>query len=129
MRFIRFFVRPLLAGVFINGGLDTWRNPEPRAEMAAPVLERLATIMPPPAPDHVTLVRANAALHVGAASMLALGIMPRLSALALAASLVPTTAGGHRFWEIDDPARRGQQRTQFLKNTAICGGLLLFAFE
>ncbi len=128
MSLVRFVVRPMLAGVFINGGIDTWRHPEGRAEIAQPVLERLVDLLPPPPPDHVTLVRANAALHVGAAGMLALGVFPRVAALTLAGSLVPTTFGGHRFWEIDDPAKRGQQRTQFLKNSAIFGGLLLFAF-
>jgi uncharacterized membrane protein YphA (DoxX/SURF4 family) len=95
MRMVRFLVRPMLAGVFINGGIDTWRHPEPRADIAAPILERVVDLLPPPPPDHVTLVRANAALHVGAASMLAIGVMPRVAALTLAASLVPTTMGGH----------------------------------
>ena len=49
--------------------------------------------------------------------------------MALAVSIVPTTAAGHRFWEIDDPVKRAQQRTQFLKNAAILGGLLIAAFD
>ena len=36
---------------------------------------------------------------------------------------------GHRFWEIDDPVNRSRQRTQFLKNTAILGGLLVMALD
>ncbi len=39
--------------------------------------------------------------------------------------LVPTTAAGHRFWEENDPDRRGHQRAHFLKNAAILGGLLV----
>ena len=53
-------------------------------------------------------------------------MLPRLSALALAGSLVPTTLGAHRFWEQQGPAAT-QQRTQFLKNAAILGGLILVA--
>ena len=66
-------------------------------------------------------------VQLGAGGMLAAGILPRLAALALAMSVVPTTVAGHRFWEIEDPVQRARQRTQFLKNTAILGGLLLAA--
>ena len=49
--------------------------------------------------------------------------------VALGVSSVPTTFAGHRFWEIQDPAQRAQQRTHFLKNTAILGGLVVVAFD
>jgi putative oxidoreductase len=73
--------------------------------------------------------RGDALVHVAAGGMLAAGILPRLAALTLAGSLVPTTFGGHRFWEIEDPMQRAQQRTHFLKNTAILGGLLIAALD
>jgi putative oxidoreductase len=79
--------------------------------------------------DPVTVVRANAAVQVGAAALLSIGILPRLCAMTLAASLLPTTLGGHRFWELDDPAARTQQRIHFFKNCAIIGALLLAAFD
>ena len=47
------------------------------------------------------------------------------AALALGASLIPTTAAGHRFWEEDEPAARSQQTIHFLKNAAMLGGLLM----
>ena len=47
----------------------------------------------------MTLVRVNAAIQLGAAAALATGRAPRLSAMVLAASLVPTTCAGHPFWE------------------------------
>ena len=43
----------------------------------------------------------------------------------LAASLVPTTAAGHRFWEESDPTARAQQRIHFFKNVSMLGGLLI----
>jgi uncharacterized membrane protein YphA (DoxX/SURF4 family) len=55
--------------------------------------------------------------------------MPRLAALALAASLVPTTYAGHPFWGETDKQVRGQQRTHFVKNLGLLGGLLLTAGE
>jgi hypothetical protein len=43
----------------------------------------------------------------------------------LSASIVPTTVAGHAFWNETDPVVRKQQRTQFLKNLGLLGGLLL----
>jgi len=57
--------------------------------------------------------------------LLAMGRAPRLAALALAASLIPTTIAGHRFWTETDPSARAAQRIQFLKNAAMLGGLLV----
>ena len=51
------------------------------------------------------------------------------TALALAASLVPTTYAGHPFWEEKDPGARAAQRTQFFKNTSMLGGLLLASVD
>src|SRR6478752_4000347 len=70
-------------------------------------------------------VQFNGAVQVGAGITLALGILPRLSALLLAGSLVPTTLAGHRFWEEEEDAARAQQTIQFLKNLGMLGGLLL----
>jgi len=66
---------------------------------------------------------------VGAGSLLALGVFPRLSALALAGSLIPTTLAGHSYWGIEDPATRKVQRIQFHKNMAMLGGLLLAVLD
>jgi hypothetical protein len=62
---------------------------------------------------------------VGSGALLATGRMPRISAAVLASTLVPTTYVGHPFWEEKDAATRAQQRTAFLKNLAVLGGLLL----
>jgi uncharacterized membrane protein YphA (DoxX/SURF4 family) len=77
----------------------------------------------------VDAVRLNAAVHLGAGVLLAAGVMSRLAALTLAVSMVPTTVAGHRFWEMEDAVKRHQQRTQFLKNSAIFGGLLVVALD
>jgi hypothetical protein len=61
--------------------------------------------------------------------MLALGWLPRLSAAALAGSLVPTTLAGHRYWEHEDQQTRAQHRIHFLKNLAVLGGLLITAAD
>ena len=118
----------MLASVFVSSGIDTLRNPGPREELAEPVTEKLAEPAPLPG-DTEQLVKVNAVVQVVGGAMLALGKLRRLAAVALAASLVPTTLAGHRFWEKDDPAERAQQQTQFAKNMGLLGGLILAAVD
>ena len=127
MKVVRTIAQPMLAAVFIAGGMDVLKNPEPRAKLAKPVVDWVASTVSMAPRDPVAAVKLNAMVQLGAGGMLAAGILPRLAALALATSVVPTTVAGHRFWEIEDPVQRARQRTQFLKNTAILGGLLLAA--
>src|SRR5437899_2436889 len=95
--------RPLLGGMFVYGGLDAFRNPAgkvPRAEKVAPDIANVVGIDA----DTEQLVQFNGAVQVAAGITLALGIFPRLSALTLVVSLIPTTVAGHRFWEEEDDA-------------------------
>ena len=126
---MRTLARPMLAGVFIAGGLDVLANPEPRAKLAKPVVDRVAAVVPLAPSDPKAAVALNAAVQIGAGSMMAAGILSRLAALALATSLVPTTLAAHRFWEFEDPALRSRHRVEFLKNSAILGGLLVVALD
>lgn len=131
MDLIGVITRPALSWIFIQGGLDAIRAPEPRAKIAAPLFDQLRDAAPDPIADRlphdVALVQINAGVQIAAGATLALGILPRLSALALAGSLAPTTFGGHTFWKHEDTAQRSQQRIQFAKNVAIIGGLVLSA--
>jgi len=74
-------------------------------------------------------VRLNGAVQAVAGTTLGLGLLPRLSALVLAGTLVPTTLAGHRYWEIKDPELRAEQRVHFLKNVAMIGGLMIAACD
>lgn len=120
----RRLARPMMAAVFISGAIDVLRHPRARAEMAEPVATKVAEPLPLPS-DPEQLVKINAAVQLVAGVLLALGRFPRLAATALAASLVPTTLAGHRFWEHDDPAQRAQQKIHFMKNTGLLGGLII----
>jgi putative oxidoreductase len=120
---VRALSRLLLAGMFVYGGLDSLRNPGSKVPRARVVTEPLADAVELDQNPEV-LVQVNGAVQVGGGVLLALGILPRLSATALAASLIPTTAAGHRFWEETDPSTRAQQTIHFLKNAAMFGGLL-----
>ena len=103
MTVVRRLARPMLAAIFIKGGVDSLRHPAQRAEAAGPVIHALAEPLHLP-DDPELLVRANGATMVAAGAMLALGRLPRVSSLVLAASLAPTTYAGHAFWQESDPA-------------------------
>ncbi|HRE02210.1 MAG TPA: DoxX family protein [Ilumatobacteraceae bacterium] len=73
------------------------------------------------------LIRINGAVQVGAGVLFALGIVPRPAAVVLAATLVPSTAAGHPFWDGSEPASR--TIGQFAKNAGLLGGLLFAALD
>jgi uncharacterized membrane protein YphA (DoxX/SURF4 family) len=109
--------RILLAGQFIYGGYQAARDPAGR-----PVALEKAGL-----PGGADLVRLNGAAMVVGGLALGLGILPRAAAAGLIASLVPTTLVGHPFWREQDPAVRGAQTLQFLKNASMLGGLVVVA--
>lgn len=104
----------LLSAVFVKSGLDSARSPGPRVDTAA----KLGL----PNPD--LAVRANGAAMVAGGAALALNKAPRLAALGLIGSMIPTTLAGHPFWEFEGPERK-QQEIHFLKNLGLVGGLVL----
>ncbi len=130
---VRRIARPLLAATFIYGGIDTLRNPGAKVPGARPVVEKVTAQADKQLPVHVShdveqWVKIDAGVKVGAGALFALGRFPRLSSLLLAGSIVPTTLAGHRFWEADGAAKKGQL-IHFLKNLGLLGGLLLAAVD
>jgi putative oxidoreductase len=116
--------RAALAWVFVFSGQDVMRHPQKPAKTAGPLLDTMRRAAPIALPDDETIVRANAAVQAAGGVALAAGITPRFSAAVLAATLVPTTLGGHAFWTHEDPAQRANQRNHFNKNLGLLGGLL-----
>ena len=127
----RLIARPMLASIFVVGAATALKNASASAAKAAPVTDKVvpwaqkAGIPIPENPE--TLVKVNAGVQIAAGLALATGRAPRLSAAVLAASLIPTTAAGHRFWEVQDPAQRTQQKLHFFKNVSVVGGLIIAA--
>ena len=128
MSIVRRIARPMLAAVFVSGGIDQLRHPAAKLGKATPLLDRAIPALGLP-DDKEMLIRANGATMVAAGAMLATGRLARVGGLLAAASLVPTTVAGHPFWEASDPAEKAAHRTQFLKNVAIIGGALLAAVD
>ncbi|AKH17437.1 MULTISPECIES: DoxX family protein [Deinococcus] len=118
MSVTRFIGRALLASIFIKSGLDHLQNPEPivRAARGAEV------------PEPELAVKVNSGVMVGAGALMAAGLLSRPASVALAASLIPTTVIGHPFWDKQGKERQ-QQQTQFLKNLALFGALLIVSKE
>lgn len=131
---VRRIARPLLSTFFIAGGIDALRDPAQRAVQAAPLIDKCVATLPEavkqkiPA-DPETLVKINSAIQIGGGVLLASGKAPRLASIALAGSLVPTTLVGHDFWNETDPSVRAMQRTQFLKNVSLLGGLIIASVD
>lgn len=119
----------MLASIFAIQGLDTLRHPERVAPAAEPVVKPLAEKVPALPASVEQAVRINGAVQLAGGTLLAIGWVPRLAALAIAGTLVPTTLAGHRFWEADEPQTRKQQKIQFLKNMSLLGGLLIAAAD
>ena len=130
---VRRIARPMLAAPFVVLGLDALRQPGGRVDIARPVVEKVMEqadkVLPVQVPKDVEQwVRINAGVQVGAGALLGLGRLPRLSALLLTGSIVPTTLAGHRFWE-KEGADRQQQLIHFLKNLGLAGALLIAAVD
>jgi uncharacterized membrane protein YphA (DoxX/SURF4 family) len=120
---------PLIASIFIRGGLDAAMDPEGKVKKAEKVTGPIAQRVKALPDDTEMLVRMNGATQVVAGATMSLGILRRLSAAVLAGTLVPTTLAGHRFWEELDEEKRSQQITHFAKNLGLLGGLLLIVTE
>lgn len=111
----RRLARPLLAATFLNDGVDALRNPAPHVALA----EQAGLS------DAARLVRLNSAVKVGGGALLALNRMPRLSALALAATHLPTAAVRNAFWSETDPQAKAAKKAGFVTDLGLLGGLLV----
>lgn len=133
MTVTRLIARPMLASMFVVGGVNALKNAEGAAEAAKPVTDKVVPLAQRYAPglpsDAKTWVRVNGATQVLAGLALATGRAPRLSALALAASVVPTTVAGHPFWQESDKDARSAQKIHFFKNVSMLGGLMIAAVD
>ena len=144
---LRRLARPMLAAIFIQGGIAALGSPRrttsgrrsPSSTPSPPPSRALRTLprrrstraaesAPIDVPrsatsdwlDDETLVKVDGGVKVVAGSMLALGKAPRLASTALAASLIPTTLAGHRFWEETDQQARRRPADRLLQERRVC---------
>lgn len=77
-----------------------------------------------PAPEAMAVLAII--FELGGGILLIIGWKARWAAWALVLFTVIATLAAHRFWDFE-AAQRTMQMTQFLKNLAVCGGLLMVA--
>jgi putative oxidoreductase len=129
MTIVRRLARPMLAASFVQEGLDAVLHPGKRADQARPLVEAVAKPLGLPE-DPELLIRANGAVMVGAGALFALGRLPRLTGLALAATVVPgvylhvMALRGEK-----DSDRRNAERDDLLRDLGRLGGALLAAVD
>jgi putative oxidoreductase len=117
-RYVLVFSRVLMSIVFLLNGLGIINQ----AAAAKELLEHGA-----PAGVVPFLMLIARTIEIVAGFSLALGIYPRLSAVAILAFLFPATLTAHAFWQVSGTAAYTPQLLNFFKNTAMMGGLLFIA--
>src|SRR2546430_7251927 len=114
---VRTAARAMLAGIFVSGGFKALTNPDPLVKGAEPVTHQVAPLLTKihekVPTDPRTLVQLNGAVQI-AGGLLLPTRLHRFAALALIASIVPTTGAGHPVWEGQDPAGRRPPEDPFL---------------
>ncbi|MCC2594510.1 DoxX family protein [Tessaracoccus sp. OS52] len=119
MKILSLLTRAAIGAPFVFLGYDAVKEPGMRVKMA--------TDFGVPEEYGELAVRANgAAMVLGGLSVIT-GLLPRLGAAAVVASMIPTTLAGHSFWNDTDPKQRKTNTIQFLKNVGMVGGLLAVA--
>jgi len=106
--------RMVLGGYFLYNGINHIRNHA--------MLSQYAGSKKVPVPEAAVAV-SGAALLIGGASI-ALGIKPKLGALAIVGFLGAVSPVMHDFWRAEDPAQRMNDMVNFTKNMALLGSAL-----
>jgi putative oxidoreductase len=110
--------RILMSAVFVLNGFGI-------IDQQIPAREMMQVGMPPALVP--AMMMAGRSVEVMAGFALALGVFPRIAAIALVAFLIPATFISHSFWlSVGTPAFQGQL-INFCKNVAIWGGLFFIA--
>jgi uncharacterized membrane protein YphA (DoxX/SURF4 family) len=138
MNLLRAVPRAMLASYFVASGIKAIRDPESLVPAAEPLADRVVPLVKQYSPeqvasvvpeDTVTLVRVFGIAQVMGGTALATGKGRRLGALLLAGTLVPSTIATHPFWTVQDPDERAQDRSHFLKNVSLLGGVLIASVD
>lgn len=114
---VRRLARPLIGAAFVSSGIQGLRQADERAVRA----RRLGL------KDADMALRVSAGVQVGAGALIALNRMPRLSALALAVTVLPEAMTAHTFWTETDKQARAAERELFVRDLGLLGALLIAA--
>lgn len=112
--FLMLVARILIGGIFVYSGSGKLMN---ISGFAATLASRDV-----PVPELMSAIGACCEFFGGLA--LVLGLFHRYAALLMIVFVIVATVISHRFWELGMPARAAQL-TQFSKNVAIVGGIIM----
>lgn len=137
---IRRIARPLLATWFVTEGIDAVRHPAAHAQHTEAAWRRWAARVdalgdPPDDGTVRTIVQVHGAAMTGAGLLLALGRLPRLSALTLAVLTVPLAIADApaRTSDADVPhpaaGERVDRRGRFTRDLSMIGAAALAALD
>ncbi|HEU5034386.1 MAG TPA: DoxX family protein [Mycobacteriales bacterium] len=115
---LRGLARRLLGVTFVVGGIEALRDADRRARQ----LDRHGELG---GADPQQVARGLAGAQIAAGGLLVLNRFPRLSSLVLAATVVPEAATAHAFWAESDKQHSETQRTLFMRDLGLLGGLLV----
>ncbi|MDH6193943.1 putative membrane protein YphA (DoxX/SURF4 family) [Mycobacterium frederiksbergense] len=123
----------MLSATFIARGVDTLRDPAAATDNTRSTLGAL-TALPGPARAWVptnaeAVARANAVVQVAGGLLLAAGRAPRLTAAALAFTMVPGSFGSQIPLKDAEPQSSAEQRRELLTNVSLLGGLIIAAAD
>lgn len=125
---LRGLARTLLAGYFVAIGLNSWKRSSGLAEPTADTLEPVRSAIPGSlSPEQ--LVKGTAGVQVAAGGLFALGVAPRVMAIVLGATLVPTALVERRVGDDDGTVEPTQQQISLLQHGALLGGLIFAALD
>ncbi|WP_074414947.1 DoxX family protein [Mycolicibacterium fortuitum] len=130
---IRRIARPMLSATFISRGVDTLRDPSASTESARRTLGTLSALPGPVGSDvqanAATVARATAVVQIAGGLLLAAGRAPRLTAAALAVTMIPGSIGSQAFSKDAEPQQAADRRREFLTDMSLLGGLIIAAAD
>lgn len=110
--------RILFAAIFINSGVNHFRNADSMAQYAE--------MKGAPGGRNGVLV-SGAAILVGGILVL-LGLWPDVGALLIFGFLLSAAYYMHAFWTVDDPQQRAGEEAHFMKDVSLAGAALIIVY-
>ncbi len=134
MHLLRAAARAMLASFYVVNGVNAIRKPDEFVTAAEPitrfVVPAAQRVVPASAAHYIpedtaALVRLNGAAQLAGGLMLATGLFRRVGAAVLTATMVPHVVAANPLTA--DRAERSRTFSQFVRNLALLGGVLLAA--
>ncbi|MCL1869358.1 MAG: DoxX family protein [Promicromonosporaceae bacterium] len=127
---LRRIARPLLAAPFVHDGVDAALHPAAHVEVARPLADKVTDRLGVPrlSDDRLTLaVRVHGGLTAVLGVALAVGVMPRLASLKLAALTAPLAVAQQPFTSRGE--ERKERTVKFVRALGFVGAALIAGLD